>query len=355
MKAVAVTLGEKDSVRLLEVPVPGIGRNEVLLRVCEVGIDGTDVEINQGLYGGRTEDGCDYMVIGHECLARVERMGSGVTWFEKGDLVVPTVRRPDNCPNCKVGESDMCIKGEFREHGIKGLHGFSSEYTKSDGRFLVKVPEDLRDVAVLLEPLSIAEKAITQSYKIQERMHWNPKNALVLGVGPLGILAVLLLRLKGLDVTAIATRQKDSLKAKIVGEAGGMYVNTRENPLDTWDHKFDIIIEATGNIGVTNASRRLLSANGVMCFLGVYPPGESCSDFGEMLREMVLGNKVIFGSVNANISYFKNGLYDMKKIQKRFPGILEKIITKRLAPEKYKEAFGSDKEEIKTIIVFNKE
>lgn len=354
MKAVAVTPGEKYSARLLDAPVPEIGKNEALLKVCEVGIDGTDIEINQGLYGS-CPGGCDYMIVGHECLARVERTGDSATGLEKGDLVVPTVRRPDDCPNCRKGESDMCIKGEFKEHGIKGLHGFASEYTKSDSDFLVKVPEELRKVAVLLEPLSIAEKAVFQSYKIQERMHWNPRNALVLGIGPLGILTTLILRLKDLEVTAYATRQKESLKARLVEEVGGSYVNARENPLNTWDRKFDIIIETTGNTGVAADSLGLLDTNGILCFLGVYPPGEACSNFSGILKELVLENKALFGSVNANISYFRTGIEDMKEIQERFPGILERIITKSLTPEKYEKAFESDKENIKTVIIFNGE
>jgi threonine dehydrogenase-like Zn-dependent dehydrogenase len=352
MKAIAVTPGEKDSARLINVPMPEIEKNEVLLNICEVGIDGTDIEINQGLYGNCPR-GCDYLIVGHECLARVEKAGDRVTDFEKGDLVVPTVRRPDDCSNCGAGESDMCIKGEFKEHGIKGLQGFASEYTSTDSEFLVKVPEELRNVAVLLEPLSIAEKAVVQSYKIQERMHWNPKNALVLGAGPLGILAALVLRLRGLEVTATATRPKESLKAKLISGAGGSYVNAKESPLNNWDRKFDIIIETTGNTGVAADALGLLNTNGILCFLGVYPPGEACSNFSGILKEMVLENKTIFGSVNANISYFVRGIEDLKEIQKRFPGILEMIVTKRLTPERYKEAFEPDRENIKTVIVFN--
>jgi len=351
LKGVAIIPGEKDSARLIELPRPEIGENEVLLKVQEVGIDGTDIEINQGIYGTPPE-GSDYLIIGHECLARVEEAGNQVEGFEKGDLVVPTVRRPDDCPNCRKGESDMCTKGQFREHGIKGLHGFASEYASTDGGFLVKVPEELKGVAVLLEPFSIAEKAVYQSYKIQERLQWEPKKALVLGVGPLGIIATMILRLKGLEVTAVG-REEESIRTRMVEDVGGDYVSTRENPLNTWDSGFDLIIEATGNIGVATDSLGLLNNNGILCMLGVYPPGKGCSDFSGILREMVLGNRVVFGSVNANISYFKMGIEDMQEIRGRFPGILESIITRRLKPEDYKEAFERNKEDIKTVIVFS--
>jgi threonine dehydrogenase-like Zn-dependent dehydrogenase len=352
MKAVAVTPGEKFSTRLIDASLPEIGTGEVLLKVLEVGIDGTDLEINQGLYG-RCPRECNHLILGHECLAMVEETRDEMEGLEKGDLVVPTVRRPDDCPNCRKGESDMCIKGDFLEHGIKGLHGFASEYSKSHDKFLVKVPEKLRDVAVLLEPLSIVEKGILQSYSIQERMYWNPKTALVLGVGPLGILAAMVLRLKGLEVTAYATISREGLKARLIEEVGGTYVSAREDPLNSWEHKFDIIIEATGNTGVAVDSLKLLNANGILCLLGVYPSGEECGDFSGILKEMVLENKAIFGSVNANISYFERGIEDMEEMKKRFPGVLERIITKKLTPEEYEGAFNPEKEDIKTVIVFS--
>ncbi len=140
MKAIVTYPPRKNSAVIVDIPVPEPGRGEALLRILEVGIDGTDREIYRGEYGTPPE-GFDYLVAGHEALARVERLGPGVEGLEEGDLVVPTVRRPDDCINCRAGEPDMCSKGNYREHGIYRLHGFASEYATTNASFLVKVPK----------------------------------------------------------------------------------------------------------------------------------------------------------------------------------------------------------------------
>ncbi len=244
MKAVAVTPGKQNSVQILDVPKPVPTNSQALLRVRRIGIDGTDLEINQGLYG-EAPAGSNFLISGHECLATVESVGSNVAGLGKGDLVVPTVRRPDDCLNCKSGESDMCLTGNYKEHGIKGLHGFCSEFTVSDVNFLVKIQPSLAEVAVLLEPMSVAEKAVFQIFKIQERMIWKPKKALILGTGPLGLLSVILLRLRGFDVLAVARRPKNGLKAQIVEKVGADYINSVEQPVTSLG-KFDFILEESG-------------------------------------------------------------------------------------------------------------
>lgn len=271
--------------------------------------------------------------------------------IQKGDLVVPTVRRPDNCLNCRAGESDMCSRGDYKEHGIKGLHGFCSEFTVTDANFLVKIPEKLSDVAVLLEPMSVAEKAVLQTFKIQERMVWKPKTALVLGTGPLGLLTVFLLRVKGFDVSAVARRPKDSLKAQLVQKAGGTYINSSEQPIKTLG-KFDFILEETGAASLAARAQELLNPNGVLCLLGIYSSAELAHDIGKVYADIVLGNKITFGSVNANIRYFRQGLEDFGTIQQRYPGILQTLFTKIISPSEFHEAYSPSLDDIKFRIDF---
>ncbi|MBO0887990.1 glucose 1-dehydrogenase, partial [Candidatus Bathyarchaeota archaeon] len=288
---------------------------------------------------------------GHECLATVEDVSSNSQGIRTGDLVVPTVRRPDDCINCRAGESDMCLTGNYREHGIKGLHGFCSEYTTTDPSFLVKIPDELSEIAVLLEPMSVAEKAILQSLKIQERMIWKPSNALVLGTGPLGLLTVMLARIKGFDVTAVATRPKDSLKAEIVQRIGGTYVNSNDQPISSLA-KFDLIFEETGVASVATQAWNLLNPNGVLCLLGIYSPTQVTQDIGRVLSTIVLGNKIVFGSVNANIRYFERGLSDFSTIQQQYPGALESMFTKVVPPSEFLQAYNPSRDDIKSIIDF---
>ena len=353
MKAIIAEPPKRNSVKLAEIPKPLLGKGQVLLKTLCVGIDGTDREINEGIYG-TPPSGSRYLVLGHEAVARVQKIGDKVESFSEGDLVVPTVRRPcnENCLNCRTGETDMCLTGNYFEHGIYKLHGFASEYAVSDASFLVKVPTELEDLAVLLEPLSIVEKAVSQSFKIQERMVWEPKKAFVVGAGSLGLLATMILRLRGLKVYAAATREKESLKAKVVSSVGGAYINVRETPIETLEGKFDIVIEATGRVEAALEALNLLGPNSVMCFLGVYREKKACEEFGKVLTTVVLGNRLMFGSVSSNRSHFEMGIKDMFEIQRRYGNELNRLITKKLYLKDFKQAFKSEREDIKATICF---
>jgi threonine dehydrogenase-like Zn-dependent dehydrogenase len=352
VKAIAVTPGKAGSVRLIDTPQPTPSAGQALLRTSKIGICGTDLEIIQGGYG-EAPSGSDYLILGHECLATVEEVPANSAGIKKGNLVVPTVRRPDACLNCQSEESDMCLTGQYKEHGIKGLHGFCSEYSASDLNFLVPVPAELSEVAVLLEPTSVAEKGVRQSFKIQERMIWKPQKALVLGTGPVGLLTVLLLRLRGLDVTAVATRPKDSLKASVVEKIGGTYVNANDQPI-TGLGKFDLILEETGVASLAAEAQGLLNNNGVLCLLGIYRPNLATQDIGHSYDDIVLGNKITFGSVNANKRYFVKGIQDFKTIQQRFPGVLKSMFTRMVGPSDYSQAYSPTKDDIKSVIDFQR-
>ena len=353
MKAIVARPPKRNSVKLVEIPKPTAREGEVLLTTLCLGVDGTDREINEGIYGTPPGD-FDYLVMGHEAVAKVEEIGSETENLTQGDLVVPTVRRPceENCLNCRNGETDMCLTGNYFEHGIYRLHGFASEYSLCDANFLVKIPPELKAVAVLLEPLSIAEKAVSQSFKIQERMTWEPRRAFVAGAGPLGLLATMILRLRGLDVYSAATREKESPKAEIVRNVGGTYLNVRETPIKTLEQKFDIVLEATGRVEVALEALNLLGPNGVLCVLGIYREKMACQEFGNVLTSMVLGNRLIFGSVSSNKDHFEMGTRDMNEIKRRYGDILNRLITKRLSPTDFEQAFRPKREDIKTIICF---
>lgn len=299
--------------------------------MLRVGICGTDRDIVAGFYG-EAPPGDDFLVIGHESLCRVEGTGKGVEGFRKGDVVVPTVRRncPENCASCRSGRSDMCLTGHYKEHGIKELHGFARELATSDHRFLVKLPESLSEVGVLLEPTTVVEKGIIQAYLLQgARLKWSPKRAIVLGAGPVGLLATALLRLRGLEVDVVATRSEESLKARLAKETGATYIDAKKEPLKGLVQKYDLVMEATGNTSVALDAQSLTSVNGIVSYVGIYRPGDSTYDAGTALTDIVLGNRLLFGSVNANKTYFVRGVRDMVMMRKRWGGLLEKLITRR--------------------------
>jgi glucose 1-dehydrogenase len=353
MRSIVVTPGQANTLRIKEIDVPVVPKGQVLLEVQKVGICGTDRDIISGFYGSGPK-GSDYLVLGHESLSRVSDVGGGVRGLKKGDLVVPTVRRNcfENCLNCRAGESDMCITGDYKEHGIKELHGFASDYALSEANFIVKLPEALKEVGVLLEPLTVVEKGMAQTFKIQQsRMKWSPKKALVLGAGPVGLLGTAILRLKGLEVSTVATRTKDSPKAQLVMQTGAEYVNSKETPLKSLEDKFDIVFEVTGNSSVALEAQNLIETNGVVCYLGIYRTEQGTEDAGGLFTNLVLGNRIHFGSVNANKAYFEKGVNDLIRIRRKWNGFLEKIITRRAKFEDLESAYSPEsEEEIKTII-----
>ena len=296
MQAIVVTPGKPNSLRLEDHEEPAPEKGELLLDVLKVGICGTDRDIVAGFYG-EAPPGSDFLVLGHESICRVAGMGRGVLGFKKGDIVVPTVRRncPENCANCERGMSDMCVTGHYKEHGIKGLHGFAREVATTDHRFAVKLPRSLSDSGVLLEPLTIVEKGVIQAYLLQgSRMRWKPRNALVLGAGPVGLLATAVLRLRGLEVDTLATKSMESLKARLVDQTGAKYINSKETPIASLENRYDLVLEATGNISAALEAQNLTSVNGIVSYLGIYKQGKITEDAGKVFTNLVLGNRVIF-------------------------------------------------------------
>lgn len=355
MKAVTVTPGKQRSATLREVSTPTPGRGEVLVRLINVGLDGTDAEIDEGLYG-EAPAGDDYLIIGHESLGQVERIGAGVQDLRPGDLVVATVRRPGGCLNCQAGESDMCLDGQYTERGITGRHGYMAEYYADSPEFLVKLPPSFRGFGVLLEPMTIVEKGIAQSFEIQKRMRWEPRRGLILGAGTIGLFAALVLRNLGLDVTVVGREDPNvpSLKFEILKTVGARYLSSVTHPileLPKMLGSLDLIIEATGSSQVVFDAMQVLGINGVLCLMGITGGNRTISIPSDRINlGMVLGNKVVFGSVNANRRYFELGVKHFGEFEHRWPGLLSRFITKRLSLDSFREALDIRRTHIKVAL-----
>src|ERR1700740_136427 len=220
MKAVAVRPGSPGSVHLGELAKPSLddvpnGRG-VLVKVLRVGVDGTDKEINAAEYGA-APSGCEFLVLGHESFGRVEAVGANVTELRPGDYVVATVRRPGTSIYDQIGTNDMTTDDTYYERGINLRHGYLTEYYVDDVGFIVKVPKGPKQGGVLLEPTTVVEKGIHQAYEIQRRLKvWRPRKAAVMGAGTIGLLATLVLRLKGLDVTTFGRTDKPYLNSHLI-------------------------------------------------------------------------------------------------------------------------------------------
>jgi threonine dehydrogenase-like Zn-dependent dehydrogenase len=351
MRALAVTPGEPNSACLIETPDPVNQPNVLLVQTLAIGVCGTDREILAGAYGwappNRTR-----LIIGHESVGRVLEAPEN-SGFSSGDLVVGIVRRPDPvpCEYCAVGEWDMCRNGRYVERGIKELDGYGSERFSLEPEFAVKIEPQLGDLAVLVEPASVVAKAWDHAYRIGSRSSaWKPRSALITGAGPIGLLAALMGRERGLDVY-VFDQVLDGPKPQLVRDLGGHYFGGSIPGIDKLAP--DIIIECTGATSVIADVVTRSAPSGSVCLAGVSSGGHSIKlDLGEMNRRMVLENDVIFGSVNANRSHYVAAAEALAHADRAW---LSRLITRRMPLNDWAQAFEPHPQDVKVILEFKED
>ena len=264
MKAVAVFPGSQE-VKVVEQEFPRLAQpDQVTLRMLDIGICGTDKEICSFEYG-TPPPGDDHLVIGHESVAEIVDVGAAVERLAPGDLVVPSVRRPcphPGCLACRSGHQDYCYTGDFSERGIKEAHGYMAEYVVDHEQYMNVVPPDLREIAVLAEPLTIAEKALAQIFwMMQQRPPWiDPEtpseergqglSALVLGIGPVGLLGAMVLVSAGFTTYVYSRELPPSPRIDLVAAIGATYVSSQTatfGQLAEQIGNIDLIYEAVGH------------------------------------------------------------------------------------------------------------
>ena len=369
MKAIAV-FPKARSVRLVDEREPRLAAPaQARLRMLDVGICGTDREICTFEYG-TPPPGEDHLVIGHESLARVLEVGPEVAGLRPGDLVVPMVRRPcphDHCTACRRGRQDFCFTGDFRERGINGAHGYMTELVVEEERYLVPVPEALRDVAVLVEPLTIAEKALIQLWHLQERLPWecphkpgknhgHCRRALVLGAGPVGLLGAMALAAADFDTIVYSRERAPNPKAALSEAIGATYVSSEETPPAGLAARFgaiDVVYEAAGASRVAFETMQALGANSVFVFTGV--PGRKAPvevDTDLWMRNLVLRNQIVLGTVNAGRDAFEAAIRDLEGFAARWPDALRSLVSGRHPPEAYRDLLLGRPDGIKHVLAF---
>jgi glucose 1-dehydrogenase len=371
MKAVAVFPSARQ-VRVVDVQPPGsVGPDEVVLRILEVGICGTDREICSFEYGSPPH-GDDHLVIGHEALGRVVEVGSAVRGFRPGDLAVPTVRRPcphQRCRACQSGHQDYCYTGDYTERGIKETHGYMTEHVVEHQHNLVAVPAALSDLGVLTEPLTIAEKAMAQVFWLmQRRPPWlDPDTApgerglgltaLVLGAGPVGVLGAMATAAAGFRTFVYSRELPPSPRTGLVEALGATYVSsqsTTPSELASLIGNIDLVYEAVGQSHFALEVLRVLGQNGIFVLTGV--PGLQAfveADPASLMRQMVLRNQVLLGTVNAGPDAFATAIQDLQEFKQRWPQPVQELIGGRYPIEQAIELIFGRPTGIKTVIAFD--
>lgn len=355
MKAIAVRRGENKP-RVIEKSVPDPKSDEALVRTLRVGIDGTDHEVIAGGHGGFPEDD-DHLVLGHEAIGVVAEPNE--TRFSKGDLVVPTVRRPPAGVKTNEyferGEPDMAPDGEYVERGIVGAHGYMSEYFTASERFLVDVPTSFAEFGFLIEPLSNVVKALELATASRSTFRWEPERAIVLGNGSLGLLAVALLASDDRfeHVYGLGRRDRPDPTIDIIERLDATYVDSRETPVaelgETYG-RMDFVCEATGYARHAFDCIEALSAAGVAALLGIPSDRSFEIDGGALHREFVLENKALVGSVNSHVPHFESAVKSLSEFPDWF---VSELITGVFAPTEVERAFGADESTIKSTIEFD--
>jgi glucose 1-dehydrogenase len=370
MRAVGV-LPMKREVRLVEHVRPQLtADHQVRIKSLEVGICGTDKEICHFVYGSPPE-GFEYLVIGHESLGEVVEVGAKVRNFKKGDLVVPSVRRPcphGHCQPCRDERQDFCSTGDFTERGIKMTHGFMTEFYVDEELYLNAVPAHLRDVAVLVEPLTVAEKAMQQVWQVQKRLPWlrsgapadargTGLKAVVLGAGPVGILGAMVLVRHGFETYVYSRSKKPNAKAELLESFGVRYISSESatpEDLAGMIGNIDLVYEALGVSKISSSVLKVLGMNGVFVYTGIPAPKAAIDIEADIImRNMVLKNQVAVGTVNADRQAFEDAISDLDIFLRRWPDALKRVITGRYTLDNFQELLLGDKSGIKNVILLD--
>jgi threonine dehydrogenase-like Zn-dependent dehydrogenase len=323
---------------------PGAEFGSVVVEALAVGVCGTDAEIASGSYGW-APPGKERLILGHESLGRV--VDPGPSGFAVGEHVVGVVRRPDPvpCANCAVGEWDMCSNGGYTERGIKQLDGFMVERWRIEPEYAVRVDTSLGLLGVLLEPTTVVAKAWGHIIAIGQRTFWEGRTVVVVGAGPIGLLAALIGVQLRCDVH-VFDRVTSGLKPTLVEELGASY---HTGAIADLALSPDIVVECTGVGELVRQAIHATAPGGIVCLTGIGPPSASNADSSALATETVLKNLVVFGSVNANRRHYYRAAQVLARSDRSW---LEQLVTRRVGPDDIERALERTPDDIKVVIEF---
>jgi len=350
MRALTVAPGQRDSIRLEDRPEPVADADCALVEALALGICGTDREIIHGDYGWAPE-GEDRLILGHESLGRVLQAPAGSN-LKAGDLVVGIVRRPDPvpCSACAAGEWDMCRNGRYTERGIKQRDGYGAERWLIEPDFAIKIDPALGILGVLLEPTSVVAKAWDHIERIGARTRsWRADRVLITGAGPVGLLAAMISRQKGLE-THVFDRSDGGPKPGLVADLGATWRGGDIAALKELDAS--VVVECTGADPVVMGAITSLGNDAIVCLAGVSSGGRKVGfDVGGFNRQAVLSNDVVFGTVNANRAHYEAAADALAKADR---GWLSRLISRRVPLDLWRDAFNKHDDDVKVVIDFGK-
>jgi threonine dehydrogenase-like Zn-dependent dehydrogenase len=369
--AMTVTPGRPSTADVTALDRPP-GRGSILVDGLTAGVCGTDREIvEHGM--GYPPHGEDRLVLGHESVGRVREAPAG-SQFATGDLVAGIVRRPepDPCEACRAGEVDACLDGRYRSRGISGLHGYGATGWFLEPEFAVRLNPGLGERGVLIEPASVLAKAWEQIDRIASRSPRGEERILVLGAGPIGLLATLFSTRRGHE-THVYDRADAGIKPELVRALGATYHQaqahrthrTAASDLESIKANPTIVIDCTGVPALALGAVEQAAPHMIVCLIGLPEAAESrqrqgASGDGQeplgaldavasstLVRTLVRRNGVLFGTVNAGHRHFQAADAALAATDRTW---LDALITRRVPLSSWTAALRPRPDDVKVVV-----
>ena len=290
MKALVKYAAGKGNMEIRDVPVPSIGKKDVLIKVEAVGICGTDIKI----YDGHFETSIP-VIVGHEFAGVVEQIGDEVQGYKLGDRVV-SEQHTNACGNCRLcltGKRHLCPHKKAPGYGIDGAY---AQFIAIPETLLHMIPEEVSFLeAAVIEPMAVAACGILQKATIQPEDY-----VVILGCGPIAMLALQIVNAQGAAKVVVIGIDADEKERFAIAKEYGAYrtINTMsQDPVqvvmaDTDHMGADIVIDLSGSPEAIVQGFDLLRKDGRFCALGIPH------------REVTLPwNKLILKAVNVCFCY----------------------------------------------------
>lgn len=337
-------------VRIMESTLEPLEVDEILVRIMRVALTRRDHQLLSDPEAV-TPEGEEYIIPGHIAVGRVVETGSLIKDFKPGDIVVPTIRR--DCNRCIDARSDMCPHPErYTDSGLLGAHGFARDFLAIRGRYLIKIPQYLEPLTLLLTPLSIAEKAHSEAIQVTNRFNFYcyhdsrevAPHALVVGMGPVGIMTAFLLSLYNYQLTVFGRRESDDERSEIFDPLDLEYINTSvasmKGPQNA-GYSFRKLFETTGDPAYIFQVLPLMAPNAVAVLMGAPEKSEMNNKLeikaGECLSRIVIGNQVLLGSIKAGRDAFESAVKHLTELADLYGDSLSGLFTHTFPFEEYEQ------------------
>lgn len=314
MKAV-LKRRKEPGIEIVDVGVPEIGDGDILVKVAVTSVCGSDVHLYEWEEEGEGTPWWDPMltvpvILGHEFSGEVVDVGSKVTKATVGDRITASPLMPcGSCSKCQGGSPELCLDSIV---GMQ-INGSMAEYVRlTSSASVYKFPVHVSyEAASLLEPLAVALHAV-------ELSDFKPGDtAAVFGPGPIGLLALQVLKAAGASVTIITGTNADKKRLDMAEKIGAdVVVDVERDDLAdqikrvTDGEGVDFVFEASGNPKTVSQALGVVKTCGKVVLIGMYAGAASVYP-----NDVVVGRRTVIGSLGyeaqtwrRSVALVKNGL-----------------------------------------------